>query len=222
MLSRHRVGIPKTLFVKGTAEVLPGIDRLGGPPVVVKLLEGTQGIGVILADSTKMAEAVIETLSGPGRMNVLLQQFISESRGRDIRALVVGSDLIVSVCPPGAALDLARQIATLGYTGIYVDANAVSPRTAREIAGLFDGTEADFVDGGIVGPPAARAGTTRLHLSGERASEVARCFAVECPFEPQHPPLPERTEVPGIQFPALVQQAQRLVRVPLAECSGEL
>jgi 3-hydroxyisobutyrate dehydrogenase-like beta-hydroxyacid dehydrogenase len=99
-----------------------------------------------------------------------------------LRALVGGSDLIVSVCPPGSALDLAREIATFGYTGIYVDANAVSPRTAREIAGLFDGTEADFVDGGIVGPPAARAGTTRLHLSGERASEVARCFAVG-PFE---------------------------------------
>jgi ribosomal protein S6--L-glutamate ligase len=97
VLSRHRVGIPKTLFVKGTAEVLPGIDRLGGPPVVVKLLEGTQGIGVILADSTKIAEAVIETLSGPGRMNVLLQQFISESRGRDIRALVVGNRVVAAM-----------------------------------------------------------------------------------------------------------------------------
>jgi ribosomal protein S6--L-glutamate ligase len=97
VLSRHRVGIPKTLFVRHSAEILPGIERLGGPPVVVKLLEGTQGIGVILADSTKIAEAVIETLSGPARMSVLLQQFVEESRGRDVRAFVVGGRVVAAM-----------------------------------------------------------------------------------------------------------------------------
>ncbi|UCE85618.1 MAG: RimK family alpha-L-glutamate ligase [Deltaproteobacteria bacterium] len=97
VLSRHRVGIPTTLFVRDTDEILPGIERMGGPPVVVKLLEGTQGIGVILADSTKVAEAVIETLSGPAKMNVLLQQFVSESKGRDIRAFVVGNRVVAAM-----------------------------------------------------------------------------------------------------------------------------
>ena len=97
VLSRHRVGIPKTLFVRHSKEILPGIERLGGPPVVVKLLEGTQGVGVILADTTKVAEAVIETLSGPAKMSVLLQQFVKESRGRDIRAFVVGNRVVAAM-----------------------------------------------------------------------------------------------------------------------------
>jgi ribosomal protein S6--L-glutamate ligase len=97
VLSRHRVGIPTTLFVRHTSEILPAIERLGGTPVVVKLLEGTQGIGVILAETTKVAEAIIETLSGPARMNVLLQQFVKESKGRDVRAFVVGSKVVAAM-----------------------------------------------------------------------------------------------------------------------------
>ncbi len=97
VLSRHRIGIPHTLFVRHSKEILPGIERMGGPPVVVKLLEGTQGVGVILADTTNVAEAVIETLSGPARMNVLLQQFVKESRGRDVRAFVVGNRVVAAM-----------------------------------------------------------------------------------------------------------------------------
>jgi len=96
-LSRHNVGIPTTLFVRHTSEIIPGIERMGGPPVVVKLLEGTQGIGVILADSTKVAEAIIETLSGPAKMSVLLQRFVKESKGRDIRAFVVGGRVVAAM-----------------------------------------------------------------------------------------------------------------------------
>lgn len=97
VLSRHRIGIPTTLFVRHVSEILPGIERMGGPPVVVKLLEGTQGIGVILADSTKVAEAIIETLSGPAKMSVLLQEFVKESKGRDIRAFVVGNRVVAAM-----------------------------------------------------------------------------------------------------------------------------
>ena len=97
ILSRHEVGIPTTLFVRHVSEILPGIERMGGPPVVVKLLEGTQGIGVILADSTKVAEAIIETLAGPAQMSVLLQEFIAESRGTDIRAFVVGGRVVAAM-----------------------------------------------------------------------------------------------------------------------------
>jgi ribosomal protein S6--L-glutamate ligase len=76
--------------------VLPAIEHVGGAPVIIKLLEGTQGIGVILADSTKTAEAIIETLQS-ARQNVLIQKFVSESRGRDMRALVVGDRVVAAM-----------------------------------------------------------------------------------------------------------------------------
>ena len=97
LLSRHRIGIPTTSFVRKRDAILPAIDRLGGPPVIIKLLEGTQGVGVILADSRKIAEAIMETLQGVARQNVLLQQFIAESRGTDIRAFVVGSRVVAAM-----------------------------------------------------------------------------------------------------------------------------
>jgi 3-hydroxyisobutyrate dehydrogenase-like beta-hydroxyacid dehydrogenase len=85
---------------------------------------------------------------------------------------VADRDLVVSVCPPAAAVDTARSVA--GFAGIYLDANAVSPGTASEVAAVVAGS---YVDGGIVGPPPVRAGSTRLFLSGERAGEVAAVFA---------------------------------------------
>ncbi len=96
ILSRHDIGIPATTFVRDRADVLPAIERVGGAPVVIKLLEGTQGIGVILAPDTKVAEAVIETLQS-ARQNVLIQRFVSESKGRDIRAIVVGDRVIAAM-----------------------------------------------------------------------------------------------------------------------------
>ncbi len=96
ILSRHSISIPATTFVRDRADVLSAIERVGGAPVVIKLLEGTQGIGVILAPDTKVAEAVIETLQST-RQNVLIQRFIAESRGRDIRALVVGDRVVAAM-----------------------------------------------------------------------------------------------------------------------------
>jgi ribosomal protein S6--L-glutamate ligase len=96
ILSRHDVGIPATTFVRDRADVLPAIERVGGAPVVIKLLEGTQGIGVILAPDKKVAEAVIETLQST-KQNVLIQRFVAESRGQDIRALVVGDRVVAAM-----------------------------------------------------------------------------------------------------------------------------
>lgn len=92
-LSRHQLGIPDTTFVRDRQDILPAIRRVGGAPVVIKLLEGTQGVGVMLAETEKSAEAIIETLHST-RQNVLVQKFIAESRGRDIRAFVVGDRVV--------------------------------------------------------------------------------------------------------------------------------
>jgi 3-hydroxyisobutyrate dehydrogenase-like beta-hydroxyacid dehydrogenase len=83
--------------------------------------------------------------------------------------LVERSDVIVSVCPPGSALDVADQVAAIGFDGVYVDANAIAPDTARAVGQRFE----RFVDGGIIGPPATSAGITRLYLSGDEAASVA-------------------------------------------------
>ncbi len=96
ILSRHNVGIPATTFVRDRADVLAAIERVGGAPVVIKLLEGTQGIGVILAPDTKVAEAVIETLQST-KQNVLIQRFIAESKGKDLRAFVVGDQVVAAM-----------------------------------------------------------------------------------------------------------------------------
>ena len=96
ILSRHDIGIPATAFVRDRKDVLPAIERLGGVPVIIKILEGTQGIGVILAETTKVAEAIIETLQST-RQNVLLQAFVKESKGRDIRAFVVGDRVVAAM-----------------------------------------------------------------------------------------------------------------------------
>lgn len=93
ILSRHQIGIPKTTFVRDKKDVLPAIERIGGAPVIIKLIEGTQGIGVLLAETVKNAEAIIELLQSQ-KQSVLIQKFVAESKGRDIRAFVVGDQVV--------------------------------------------------------------------------------------------------------------------------------
>lgn len=93
ILSRHHIGIPKTTFVRDKKDVLPAIERVGGAPVIIKLIEGTQGIGVLLAETVKSAEAIIELLQSQ-KQSVLIQKFVAESKGRDIRAFVVGDQVV--------------------------------------------------------------------------------------------------------------------------------
>src|SRR5210317_138593 len=96
ILSRHHIGIPRTTFVRDKKDVLPAIERVGGAPVIIKLLEGTQGIGVLLAESTKSAEAIIELLQSQ-KQDVLIQKFVAESKGKDIRAFVVGDRVVAAM-----------------------------------------------------------------------------------------------------------------------------
>jgi 3-hydroxyisobutyrate dehydrogenase-like beta-hydroxyacid dehydrogenase len=85
------------------------------------------------------------------------------------------AEVILSICPPHAALDVAW--AAQGFGGLYVDANAISPATAREVAGLITDGGGRYVDGAIIGPPPAGAGSTRLYLSGPDARAVCELFA---------------------------------------------
>jgi 3-hydroxyisobutyrate dehydrogenase-like beta-hydroxyacid dehydrogenase len=86
------------------------------------------------------------------------------------------SDVVLSVSPPDAAVDVAGAVGESRFGGIFVDANAISPGTMHRVADVAATGGADVVDGGIVGPPAHEPGTTRLYLSGPRAADVAALF----------------------------------------------
>jgi ribosomal protein S6--L-glutamate ligase len=96
ILSKHKIGIPATTFVKDKRDILPAIDRVGGAPIVIKLLEGTQGIGVLLAHTLEMATSIIELLHSQ-KQNILIQKFVAESKGKDIRAIVVGDQVVAAM-----------------------------------------------------------------------------------------------------------------------------
>lgn len=94
----------------------------------------------------------------------------------DLGRVAAWADAVVSVCPPAAARALAEDVLAAGFRGLYLDANAVSPTTARRIGSEVGAAGAAFVDGGIIGPAPRRGGTTRLYLAGGRATEVAAWF----------------------------------------------
>jgi ribosomal protein S6--L-glutamate ligase len=96
ILSRHDIGMPPTVYTRQAEHLLECIEHVEGPPVVIKLLEGTQGIGVVLAESNAAASSVIEAFHGL-EQNILIQKFIKEAQGADIRALVVGRKVVAAM-----------------------------------------------------------------------------------------------------------------------------
>jgi ribosomal protein S6--L-glutamate ligase len=96
LLCRHDVGVPPTVFTRQADHVNDCIELVDGAPVVVKLLQGTQGIGVVLAESTRAASSVVEAFHGLDQ-NILIQKFIKEAKGADIRALVVGKKVVAAM-----------------------------------------------------------------------------------------------------------------------------
>ena len=96
LLSRKGVGLPRTGFASKPDDVDDLIKNVGGAPLVIKLLEGTQGIGVVLADTNKAAKSIIEAFMGL-KANILVQEFIKEAGGADIRCLVVGEKVVAAM-----------------------------------------------------------------------------------------------------------------------------
>lgn len=109
LLSRRGIGLPVTGFAHSTRYTKDLIDQVGGAPLVVKLLEGTQGIGVVLAETHKTAESIIEAFRGL-KAQILVQEFIKEARGADIRCLVVGDKVVASMKRKGAEGEFRSNI----------------------------------------------------------------------------------------------------------------
>ena len=109
LLSRAGVGLPTTSFAHSTQDIAGLLEVVGGPPVVVKLLEGTQGLGVVLAETKKAAESVIGAFRQMDA-NILVQQFVKEAAGTDIRAFVVGGKVVAAMKRTGAPGDFRSNL----------------------------------------------------------------------------------------------------------------
>ena len=99
LLAKAGVGIPKTVFSRNTADIEDLLDQIGGTPVIIKLARGTHGNGVVLAETKKAAKSVLQAfyLHNEDGTNILLQEFVKESAGQDIRSLVIGGKVVASI-----------------------------------------------------------------------------------------------------------------------------
>ena len=96
VLAANRIDVPRTVLARRPAQFEEAIERVGGPPVVLKLLHGAQGVGVILAETRAAAASTLDSLWGL-RQDVLVQEYVAESAGRDVRALVVGGKIVAAM-----------------------------------------------------------------------------------------------------------------------------
>ncbi len=116
LLCRHDIGVPPTVFTRQAEHVPDCIEKVDGPPVVVKLLQGTQGIGVVLAESERAAGSVIEAFHGLDQ-NILIQKFIKEAKGADIRAFVVGRKVVAAMKRQAMAGEFRSNLHRGGHAG---------------------------------------------------------------------------------------------------------
>jgi len=132
LLSRAGVGLPTTTFAHSTRHTKGLIDRVGGPPVVVKLLEGTQGVGVVLAETRKAAESVIGAFRQLDA-NILVQEYIREAGGEDLRAVVVGRKVVAAMVRRAAPGDFRSNLHQ-GGTAEGIELTTEERRTAIRAA----------------------------------------------------------------------------------------
>lgn len=132
VLAKSGVDIPKTVIAKNPSQVNELISLVGGPPVVIKLLEGTQGVGVVLAETIKAAKSTIEAFYGL-RANFLIQEFVAESKGADIRAFVIGNKVVAAMKRQGAEGDFRSNLHR-GGEGCIIELSPEEEHTALAAA----------------------------------------------------------------------------------------
>lgn len=130
LMAEADIAIPKTFLCRSPRHVKKAIELVGGMPVILKLQQGTQGVGVILADSYQSAESTLDTLWSLGQ-NILIQEYIGESAGSDIRVLVIGNRVVAAMKRVAQAGDFRANIHR-GATGIAVKLTAEQERVALQ------------------------------------------------------------------------------------------
>jgi ribosomal protein S6--L-glutamate ligase len=118
ILSRAGLGLPKTIFMDYSRDAEGAIDAVGGAPVVIKLLEGTQGLGVVLAENRKAAQSVIEAFHGL-KTRIIVQEYIKESKGTDIRAFVVDGEVVGAIKREGKEGEFRSNLHRGGRATVY-------------------------------------------------------------------------------------------------------
>ncbi|PXA74460.1 MULTISPECIES: 30S ribosomal protein S6--L-glutamate ligase [Vibrio] len=135
LLSRKGIGMPITGFASKPDDVKDLLDMVGGAPVVIKLLEGTQGIGVVLAETRKAAESVIEAFMGL-KANIMVQEYIKEAGGADIRCFVIGDKVIAAMKRQGAEGEFRSNLHR-GGTASLVKITPLERKTAIDAAKIM-------------------------------------------------------------------------------------
>lgn len=135
LLSKTGVGIPKTVFSRDSADIDDLVEQVGGTPVIIKLARGTHGNGVVLAETKKVAKSVLQAfyLNNEDGTNILLQEFIKESNGEDIRAFVVGGRVVASMKRQSLDDDFRSNIHQ-GGEGVPVKLSDEERKTAQKAA----------------------------------------------------------------------------------------
>jgi ribosomal protein S6--L-glutamate ligase len=196
LLSAEGIAIPPTAFARDRSGVAPAIEQVGGAPVIIKLLEGSQGVGVILAESPSIAEAIVQTLQ-LARQNVIIQKFVRESRGHDLRALVVGNRVVAAVSRLARG-DEFRSNVHRGARASRVELDPVLEQTAVRAARVM-GLEVAGVDM-IEGDQGAQVLEVNASpgLEGiEAASGVDVAGAIVAHLEEMHRLRPDATPPPA-------------------------
>ena len=132
ILAREGVGLPVTGFAHATQDIDGLIETVGGAPLVIKLLEGTQGIGVVLAETYQAAKSVIEAFRGLDA-NILVQEFIKEAKGADLRCFVIGEQVIAAMKRQGAEGEFRSNLHR-GGNAVKIDLSAEEQETALRAA----------------------------------------------------------------------------------------
>ncbi|WP_425408326.1 30S ribosomal protein S6--L-glutamate ligase [Hyphococcus sp.] len=143
LLARKGIGLPVTVFAHRTSRAEEILDMIGGAPVVIKLLEGTQGIGVVLGETQKGAESIIQAFGGVNT-NILVQEFIKEAGGEDIRSIVVGEKVVASMKRKGKEGDFRSNIhrgGTAEKIKITPEERSTAVRAARAMGLNFCGVD---------------------------------------------------------------------------------
>lgn len=133
LLARKGIGLPVTGFARNPGDIDDLIDEVGGAPLVIKLLEGTQGIGVVLAETKKAAESVIQAFLGLN-VNIMVQEYIKESGGSDIRCFVIGGKVVATMKrqgPPGEFRSNLHQGGSATLVKITPEERSTAVRAAK-------------------------------------------------------------------------------------------
>ncbi len=132
LLAKSGIGMPKTAFASHPKDIDNVLEQVGGAPVVIKLLEGTQGIGVILAETRNSAKSVIEAFLGV-EVNILVQEFIKEAKGADVRAFIVDGQIVGAMKRQGAEGDFRSNLHRGGVATV-IELTSVEKATAIKAA----------------------------------------------------------------------------------------